>query len=223
MGKKIFEVLARVLLPVKKGAGFTQACRNYTVDVAAHRSVAYHGRMTSRIIPVVLLLGGCGSAAPGVRPATTADQRPSPTIVPADQSAAPAEPDRDDVGSTDTAAIDDGDPCPPTFEEAKGAPCCEEGEAPPADTCTYTQGECYCGPPPTCSGAEEPPLPPQMWLWVCTAYPPEVRPDGCPGQPPLAGGSCEEQGKVCSYGECATSSYTCIDGEWVFEPPSNPP
>lgn len=167
--------------------------------------------MMYRIVTTVILVVGCSGPAPQEPPVT-------PATSPGD-----VEDPGDTTERSTEQVVKDGDPCPTTFAEAnKASGCYQEGEPPPGD-CSYPEGECYCGEPPRCSGAEWPPMPPEAWVWVCTKYPPEVLPDGCPGQPPQFGATCDDEGKVCAYGDCVTSTYTCADGKWDFEPPTYAP
>jgi hypothetical protein len=104
--------------------------------------------------------------------------------------------------------------CPATFAAASGA--CE-----PAGPCNYPEGACHCGWPvdQTCSGAAVDPNPPpptepvEPMTWQCTAKPPEVRADGCPGVEPF-NRRCDVEGKQCSYGSCCVRVMTCKDGAW---------
>ena len=79
-------------------------------------------------------------------------------------------------------------------------------------TCGYDEGSCYCGQEPICSGVNrsgEPTPPP---VWVCTAKPPAVRADGCPGVA-NEGDPCNST-RECSYGDCGGYVLGCADGKW---------
>ncbi len=91
--------------------------------------------------------------------------------------------------------------CPHSYAQAKG-PC--EG-ATTVTTCGYEEGTCTC----EAAGASD--GPPQA-EWHCTAPPPTVRADGCPGAPPH--GACARDGQQCGYGDACTVQYACVDGSW---------
>ena len=57
--------------------------------------------------------------------------------------------------------------------------------------------------------------------WQCTVTPPAVRADGCPGTEP--NGACSQDGRVCSYGDCCVSEYTCQRGQWAITGSECPP
>jgi hypothetical protein len=97
--------------------------------------------------------------------------------------------------------------CPPTFGAAGGA--CTTGTS-----CAYPEGSCYCGAPSYCGGAAPPPdYYDRPSSWQCSATPPAVRADGCPGTEPQ--GACGDEGKSCVYGSCCVTPYTCTGGQWV--------
>ncbi|MCB9572595.1 MAG: hypothetical protein H6709_10960 [Kofleriaceae bacterium] len=107
--------------------------------------------------------------------------------------------------------------CPATWAEAVAGATCERG------SCRYPEGDCGCGVPQVCSGAEMDPslieaVPP---TWQCRARPPAIRADGCPGVAPS--GACDHDGQACGYGDCCTVQVTCQGGQWVSSPPMCPP
>lgn len=100
--------------------------------------------------------------------------------------------------------------CPATYAEVGSGECDWEAVA---GNCQYPEGQCYCGQPPVCSGAERDPnefahIPS---TWQCSSWPPKVRADGCPGE---IGGRCSDEGKECVYGSCCVATYRCERGEW---------
>ena len=104
--------------------------------------------------------------------------------------------------------------CPATFAKATGR--CSA-----STTCTYPEGECWCGPGSWCAGVAPPPRPN---VWTCT---PKVRPDGCPGASPRQGGACAKEGQRCDYTCACVEIATCTKGQWVTHDgpckPSAPP
>jgi hypothetical protein len=103
--------------------------------------------------------------------------------------------------------------CAPSYADLRGA--CDPTVS--DQTCSYTEGVCYCGIDYPCSGVRIPDeqlarLPNQ---WQCTPTPPAVRPDGCPGVMPGADVACAPDGKVCSWGDCCFHQMTCTAGTWV--------
>jgi hypothetical protein len=114
-----------------------------------------------------------------------------------------------------------GDTCPTSFSTADG----ECSGAQVTGTCSYPEGTCYCGVEPRCSGAVMNPddLGVQPTTWICTAKPPRVRPDGCPGTAPSPSDACSPSGKQCTYGSCCVSTYTCKGGTWKETAAECPP
>lgn len=113
--------------------------------------------------------------------------------------------------------------CPPTIEQAEDQLCAADGGVPEA-TCAYAGGaECRCAERPYCSGAERLPDPVENYVWVCDRPPPEVRPDGCPGSMPPAGGDCDPVGKRCGYGDCCFTTIECTADGWSEPPPATCP
>lgn len=102
--------------------------------------------------------------------------------------------------------------CPTAFAEAGGT--CDPAKQP--GTCTYPEGSCYCGVTMPCSGAAISDEEIASWpsSWQCTANPPLVRADGCPGTQPNEGAACSPSGRVCSYGSCCFWQLTCVKGTW---------
>jgi hypothetical protein len=109
--------------------------------------------------------------------------------------------------------------CPESWGEANGA--CDPAVA--TVGCTFPEGSCYCGVTPVCSGMRRP----DDWYdnqpksWQCTANPPEVRADGCPGTEPS--GACASEGLVCNYGDCCFQQLTCQSGQWTTTGGGCPP
>jgi len=163
----------------------------------------------------LVTLRGCGSSTP-----------PAPQTV---ENRAP------------DASVPLADGCPPAWQNAVGAGACDMGVA--NRVCTYDEGTCYCGVEPYCSGAEPDP----EWersrptTWQCSATPPAIRADGCPGTPPeevasgpidrrrIGGGGAEDTGRCardgqrCSYGSCCVTEYVCAGGRWTRGQASCPP
>lgn len=141
-----------------------------------------------RLALAAVLLMACGSKTPPPPP-------PDPVA-----HAAP------DAGAQAPAA------CPATWADAKGA--CDPKVS--DHYCSYPDGECWCGIEVPCSGMRRP----DEWydeqpnVWQCTATPPAVRPDGCPGAAPT--GACTTEGQSCSYGDCCYQRYLCEKGQWVL-------
>ncbi len=110
--------------------------------------------------------------------------------------------------------------CPATFAAAEAATTpCDRAKV----GCDYPEGSCYCGDPAYCGGAAPPPPPPvpPPAHWQCTAKPPAVRADGCPGTEPS--GACTDEGKSCQYGDCCVSVDVCRGGQWQAGPAACPP
>jgi hypothetical protein len=99
--------------------------------------------------------------------------------------------------------------CPAAYGEATGA--CDWEQA--RSNCQYPEGQCHCGVPPVCGGAEVSPeeVARVPSSWQCSLWPPKVRADGCPGE---IGGTCTEEGKECQYGDCCVATYRCEKGQW---------
>jgi hypothetical protein len=119
-------------------------------------------------------------------------------------------------GGTVEAPVDAGPPaagCPASWGEVPAGAACEYAGSP--SMCNYDEGSCYCGVAQVCSGAaiDETALASQPTSWNCTAKPPLVRPDGCPGEM-NDGLACDEAGKLCSYGSCCVTITECRDGQW---------
>lgn len=110
--------------------------------------------------------------------------------------------------------------CPASFSTAGGA-CTPDPTA--NATCNYAEGSCYCGITPVCSGAARDPDEElrEPTFWQCTAKPPLVRADGCPGSEPS--GRCTQNGKKCTYGSCCVSHYSCTSGTWQMTGGECPP
>jgi hypothetical protein len=137
-----------------------------------------------RTLALILALAACGSSTPAPREQHTVENRAT-----------------DDAGAPPLA-----EGCPATFGGGGGA--CTSGLQ-----CGYPEGSCYCGVPSWCGGM----APPEDYYqqppsWQCTANPPAVRADGCPGVAPQ--GACAQNGQQCSYGDCCVQSYQCINGQW---------
>ncbi len=86
--------------------------------------------------------------------------------------------------------------CPASYAQATG-PCDGTNTV---TTCGYQEGTCTCE------------LTGEQAEWHCTAPPPAVRADGCPGRPPA--GACSHDGQQCSYGETCAVQYACVSGSW---------
>ena len=157
---------------------------------------APHAHMRERVMKtlwIVALLVACGT--PGPSPADPANR----TAAEEGRAGDPA-----GLGPPGGSTSAGRPPCPPTFD-SPGPRC--EGENP--GDCSYPEGECYCGSPSSCSGAEQPPLPPR---WICEAR----VVCGAAGTPCTPGSpSC---GSPCCGG--ATS---CIRGVWVDQLVPCPP
>jgi hypothetical protein len=114
-----------------------------------------------------------------------------------------------------------GDACPETYAAATGP--CDPASA--TSSCQYDDGQCTCGQAPVCRGAIPPPPdpdePPPPTSWQCSAWPPAVRDDGCPGVAPQ--GACRGDGKRCSYGACCVATYVCARGAWAYDGSECPP
>jgi hypothetical protein len=87
----------------------------------------------------------------------------------------------------------------------------------------YAEGWCYCGVEQPCTGvdlgddwAKDIPT-----TWQCTALPPDVREDGCPGVEPS--GACWTEAQKCSYGSCCFQELTCLNGAWEITGGGCPP
>jgi hypothetical protein len=91
--------------------------------------------------------------------------------------------------------------------------------------CNYAEGQCYCGIQQPCSGAarSDDELAQIPTSWQCTAIPPVVRPDGCPGQMPSEGRPCSPSGRTCTYGSCCVHELSCIKGSWKMTHAECPP
>jgi hypothetical protein len=109
--------------------------------------------------------------------------------------------------------------CPASFDVAVKTGACTAG----APSCSYPEGSCYCGPTPVCSGMMRPAdeLDKEPVYWQCTAKPPLVRADGCPGSEPS--GACSDEGKQCSYGSCCVTQVVCKGGQWQVGMAACPP
>ncbi|HUQ06786.1 MAG TPA: hypothetical protein VM261_29990 [Kofleriaceae bacterium] len=105
-----------------------------------------------------------------------------------------------------------GEHCPAAFAQAGGD--CDPAAHP--GTCAYAEGSCYCGATIPCSGAarSDEELAAMPSSWQCTAVPPRVRPDGCPGMEPNAGTACSPSGRTCTYGSCCVRHFRCEKGRW---------
>lgn len=107
--------------------------------------------------------------------------------------------------------------CPATFAAATG------GCDPAVGSCAYAEGSCWCGVAQPCTGVDlgdewDDDIPP---TWQCTATPPDIRDDGCPGIQPS--GACWQDAQVCSYGDCCFSELTCRNGAWEITGGGCPP
>jgi len=122
----------------------------------------------------------------------------------------------------DAGVVANDDSCPEAWDRAVGAIACDPARA--TRICTFDEGTCYCGIEPWCGGMAPDPewQRNQPTTWQCSAKPPEVRADGCPGVPP-EGGACAQDGQQCGYGDCCVSTYQCIGGQWRAGPASCPP
>jgi len=74
-------------------------------------------------------------------------------------------------------------------------------------TCSYPEGTCACDGAPGPGGSDF------KFTWTCTDPGP-----GCEPIRPHLGGSCFEEGKVCSYGGCSVVvrnvTQKCVNGVW---------
>jgi hypothetical protein len=145
-----------------------------------------------RTLALILALAACGSSTPPAQPQHTVENRAI------------------DAGPTPLA-----EGCPATF--GSGGPCDQSGVH-----CGYPEGTCYCGVPSWCGGM----APPEDYYqqppsWQCTASPPAIRADGCPGATPQ--GACAKEGQQCTYGDCCVQSYECRNGQWLAGETQCPP
>ncbi len=112
------------------------------------------------------------------------------------------------------ASVDAGDQsttttgCPASFAAATGS--CARGTQ-----CAFREGTCSCARPAWCGGAapsdellNQPPV------WQCI---PTVRPDGCPGSMPVAGGRCTREGQRCDYTCSCVAAAVCTNGAWKLQ------
>ena len=101
--------------------------------------------------------------------------------------------------------------CPAQYDDARRLPidCNQPGSL----ECRYPLGRCMCHAPRQCGGMYRKPV----YHWTCINNPPAIRPDGCPGTSPRAGGTCTPEGKLCSYGPCAARA-KCIGSKWQLLP-----
>ena len=111
--------------------------------------------------------------------------------------------------------------CPATFAEIPAGASCDVATYP--SQCNYPDGSCWCGAATPCSGVE---LSPDDYAaipssWQCTATPPAIRADGCPGSPPS--GACGQPGQSCTYGDCCVQEYHCDHGQWTMGNGECPP
>lgn len=111
--------------------------------------------------------------------------------------------------------------CPAAFAQAGGD--CDPAAHP--GTCSYAEGSCYCGATMPCSGAmrSDEELAAMPSSWQCTAKPPLVRPDGCPGTQPNEGSACSPIGRTCTYGSCCVHRMSCTKGRWTYAGGECPP
>lgn len=145
---------------------------------------------------IVVLVVACGTPRPSMRGADEGDR-----------SAA----ERSRAGGSVSSETETGPPptgrvaCPAAFDSP--GPRCEHGEDP--GDCRYPEGECYCGSPSHCSGAEPIPTPLQ---WICQARV-VCGPNGtpcAPGSPPCGN-------------TCCGAATSCIGGVWVSQMVPCPP
>jgi len=112
--------------------------------------------------------------------------------------------------------------CPADFKlAAAGGKCAIGDKLPPP--CTYPEGHCACVVPALCSGIPRPPPPISDAVWLCT---PKVRPDGCPGDQPAVGTTCDAKklpDDGCWYGNCAGTKLSCVAGTWKVTGSHGPP
>jgi len=96
--------------------------------------------------------------------------------------------------------------CPPTWT----ANTCDKSRA--SILCTYPENHaCRCEPPFSGGAAPDPNAP---WVWACAVA---VRPDGCPGLPPIERTHCDAPGRACSYPGVYANDYfvlECQKGAW---------
>lgn len=96
--------------------------------------------------------------------------------------------------------------CPAGFESSERPTC--EGEDRPE--CEYSEGNCYCGQPPWCSGDPQPDYFPDSWI--------------CVRRCPAAGTACDDPDAQCPLHGCNGGAMRCIDGQWVSpRGPNDPP
>jgi hypothetical protein len=154
--------------------------------------------MRAMVVAVLCLFASCSS---GSRTTTPVVENPPPPPPP------PPPPN--------------ADTCPPAFNQAGGD--CDPAAHP--SQCNYAEGSCYCGIQMPCSGAmrSDEELAAMPSSWQCTAKPPVVRPDGCPGEMPSEGRACSPSGRKCSYGSCCFHELSCVKGEWKMTGGGCPP
>ncbi len=111
--------------------------------------------------------------------------------------------------------------CPGAYAELRGS--CDPTLS--RQACSYPEGSCYCGVDVPCSGAEIDPaiIAAQPATWQCTATPPAIRGDGCPGAGQSDRMPCAAEGKVCSWGSCCFTQMTCKGGAWTTTGGGCPP
>lgn len=89
--------------------------------------------------------------------------------------------------------------------------------------CAYPDGHCSCvlfRPCAGWAGAYEQARKHPTAQWDCT---PKVRSDGCLGDMPAIGSTCEQDGKECAYAKCGGDVLVCRSNVWAIARQISPP
>lgn len=144
------------------------------VTIAVASAARHDAWMRVTLLPVLLWLSSCAPAV--TAPAASATRAEQKALTPPANAAT----------------------CPARYGER--GPTCMPGDFP---SCSYPEGDCFCGDEPRCSGAVQEPRPPH---WVCV---PRRKP--CPA----AGTPCTGPG-VCAP-PCCGSGVACVNGTWTAQ------
>jgi hypothetical protein len=163
----------------------------------------------------LLLLAACGASTTTPVPTGTATPVVAvdapPVDAPSPDAAAELPPDAAEPLAANPAA------CPTEYAAIQPNAYCATSSG---LTCAFPEGTCACGPRSYCGGRK--PTPEilerlQKAAWTCKP----ARTDGCPEREPA--GQCRTDGKVCGYGDCCKTAYTCTNGTWERGRTSCPP